>query len=288
LRLISWLPAAVLLASAAGAAAAAAGAAADKPSAAGKASPTAQPAKVERNVAYGPHVKQRFDAYLPAKPAGPVLFVLHGGAWGGGDKAQAAAAKVGYFVPRGYVVVAANYRSDAPPLEQAADAAAALAAAQKAAAGWGADPSRFVLVGEGGGGYLVTLLNSAPALARARGAQPWKAAVSFGTPVSNVPGTMQEPHAKVLDKVFGSDPAKWEAVSPMHLLERKVAPMLTLCSTTSKESCPRFMDLEMAAAKFRQHVTYWQQHMPPEQLGREFGVPGGYTESIEGWIRSVL
>jgi arylformamidase len=264
----------MLLASAAGSVAAASSPAVDKSAPVADKSVTAdtRPAKVERNVAYGPHAKHRFDVYLPAKAAGPVLFVLHGGAWGGGDKAQAAVRKVGYFVPRGYVVVAANYRSDAPPLEQAADA----------------DPSRFVLVGEGGGGYLVTLLNSAPSLARARGAQPWKAAVSFGTPVSNVPGTMQEPHAKVLDKVFGSDPAKWEAVSPMHLLERKVAPMLTLCSTASKESCPRFMDLETAASKFRQHVTYWQQATPPDQLGREFGLPGGYTESIEGWIRSVL
>ena len=65
----------------------------------------------ERDIAYGPDRRQRFDAYVPGTPRGPLLLLVHGGGWSGGDKRSGGAlAKVRYFTARGYVVASTNYR----------------------------------------------------------------------------------------------------------------------------------------------------------------------------------
>jgi acetyl esterase/lipase len=74
-------------------------------------------ARIERDIAYGPHAKQRFDVYLPAnaghassKPL-PVVFYVHGGGWANGDKTNPGVEnKVDYWLPKGYAVISSNYR----------------------------------------------------------------------------------------------------------------------------------------------------------------------------------
>ncbi|MYM75892.1 alpha/beta hydrolase fold domain-containing protein, partial [Duganella sp. FT134W] len=92
--------------------------------------------------AYGEHRLQRYDVYLPRNAhRAPVIFMVHGGAWRTGDKASAQVVqnKVRRWTTRGIIVVSVNYRllPGASVAMQAADVAAALAAAQAGAAGWG-------------------------------------------------------------------------------------------------------------------------------------------------------
>ncbi len=177
--------------------------------------------RVERDLAYGPDPAQRFDAYIPDQPTGPVILMLHGGGWAFGDKArgEVAGAKMRDWTARGYVVVSANYRMlpAADPLVQAQDAARALAAAQGKAAGWGADADRFVLVGHSAGAHLVALLNAEPSLAAAQGARPWRGAVALDSAAMDVPALMGVRHFPLYDRAFGADPAYWRSQDLSHM-----------------------------------------------------------------------
>src|SRR5215510_763085 len=100
---------------------------------------------VQKNVAYGADLEQRFDVYLPAHPDhAPILFMVHGGGWRRGDKDNPGVIenKVAHWVPQGVIFVSVNYRMlpEADPLTQADDVALALAKVQDLAAGWGGDP----------------------------------------------------------------------------------------------------------------------------------------------------
>lgn len=68
---------------------------------------------VKRDIPYGPDALQRIDVYSPqgAKNA-PVLFMVHGGAWRTGDKASANVIdnKIARWLPKGFIVISANYR----------------------------------------------------------------------------------------------------------------------------------------------------------------------------------
>lgn len=253
----------------------------------------ATPVQVARDLAYGKDPLQRVDAYVPLHPAGPVLVVVHGGAWRFGDKASPPMIrpKVAYWTARGYVVVAVNYRllPAADPLEQARDVARALALVQKQAPAWGADPKRVVLMGHSSGGHLVSLLNSAPELAQAEGASPWRGAINLDGAVLNVPELMKQPHARLHDRAFGRDPAFWEKVSPFHVLQRQPPPpLLIVCSNLRELSCPQADAFERKASPLGHQITIWHQAKTHMDIDRQLGLPGVYTDSVALWINSIL
>lgn len=118
------------------------------------------PAGVQRiaDVPYGPDPAQRMDVYVPAgTTAGvsaqraPVIFMVHGGGWRIGDKAMGRVVqeKVNRWVPKGFILISANYRMlpAAPVSAQARDVQAAQVAAQQRASTWGGDSGRFILMG---------------------------------------------------------------------------------------------------------------------------------------------
>jgi arylformamidase len=269
-----------------------AAAAADAPATKAAAAASSAVAKVERDVAYGKHPRQRFDVYLPAKAAGPVLLVVHGGGWSAGDKAAPSVAdrKARYWASQGYVLVSTNYRllPQATPLEQAQDVARALAQAQRLAPQWGADPKKFVLMGIGSGGYPVALLNAGPALALREGAQRWKGAVGVDSEGLDLVAQMQGPHDRALDRAFGKDPAHWKAASPMTVMTPDSPPVLFLCSSLRPEPCQHASSYELRASELKLRVVIWTQKLTPAQSNAQLGMPGYFTDSVAGWIRSIL
>ena len=157
-----------------------------------------------RDLAYGSDREQRMDVYLPQQAklqaaGAPVILMVHGGAWRIGDKAHKPVIenKVARWVPKGFVFVSVNYRmqNSVTPLQQAEDIARALAAAQGKAASWGADPTKFILMGHSAGAHLVALLAAAPQGARKFGAAPWLGTVALDSAALDVPQIMNARHA---------------------------------------------------------------------------------------------
>jgi len=115
----------------------------------------------EPGLAYGPHARQRLDAYLPAAGASraPVVLFFYGGAWRSGDRADYLFVGEA-LASRGIVALVADYRLYPEVRFPAfvADAALAAAWAVTHAAQFGADPGRLFVMGHSAGAYNAAMI----------------------------------------------------------------------------------------------------------------------------------
>lgn len=123
-------------------------------------------APTHEDVAYGPHLRQRMDAWLPAanatdgKPT-PVVMLFHGGGWCDGDRMERAlfgllpkcrAAGVALVTVEYRMVHDANDAGIKPPVKASLDdAVAAIRLVQSKAKEWNIDPTRVGLTGGSAG-----------------------------------------------------------------------------------------------------------------------------------------
>lgn len=245
--------------------------------------------RVERDLAYGPHPRQRFDAYLPAHPDGRLVVMVHGGGWRRGDKAMARVVdnKAAHWLARGATFVSVDYRllPEADPAVQARDIATAVARVQQLARGWRADPARLVLVGHSAGGHLVALLAADPSAWRATGLQRWQSTVVLDAGALDVPALMARRHASLFDDTFGRDPAFWRTVSPRHRLSVRATPMLLVCSAQrERASCDPARGFAHAAAAVGVPATVLPQPLSHREINETLGVPGAYTHAVDAFI----
>ena len=116
--------------------------------------------RVARGVRYGDHPRKRFDLHVPRTGRNlPVLVFFYGGGWDSGERglyawaAQALAAQ-------GFLVATPDYRlapeAHFPAFVQ--DAAQAVAAVGRTAAGFEGDPARLGVVGHSAGAYLALMI----------------------------------------------------------------------------------------------------------------------------------
>lgn len=256
--------------------------------------PVALPAdiRIVRDVSYGSEALQRFDVYIPrhAKNA-PVIFMVHGGAWAVGDKGARGVVenKVVRWLPKGFIVVSANYRMlpKAAPLDQARDVARALAKAQQGAAAWGGDRSKFILMGHSAGAHLVTLLSAAPALAGEAAALPWLGTVVLDSAAMDVVQIMEGRHMRLYDRAFGRNPEYWKSVSPIHAMHKRGAPMLVVCSSRRSDACSQAEHFVTQAASLGTQASVLREDLSHRDINRRLGEEKRYTENVETFMRTL-
>lgn len=186
-------------------------------------------ARVSGTVVYGSHLRQQADIYAPDQAAGdaPLIVHIHGGGWQIGNH-KLVQEKPGHFTAQGYVFASAGYRllPDAPVEQQAADVGEALRALRAAAPDYGFDPDRIVLMGHSAGAHLAALVASDPSYAGdAFGAikgvvlldgAGYDVTLAIATPTMEMPLLYRD--------VFGTDPARHKALSPVTHAGGKDAP----------------------------------------------------------------
>jgi len=258
--------------------------------------PAALPAgvRVLRDQPYGKDARERFDVYLPELPVqgAPVIFMVHGGAWAYGDKAMPAVVehKVARWVPRGFIVIATNYRMlpQAKALQQARGVASALATAQARAAEWGADRQRFVLMGHSAGAHLVALIASSPAISDGLSVTPWLGTVALDSAAFDVVQIMRSPrYPRFYDRAFGNEPAQWRLASPFHALKAAGAPLLAVCSSRRADSCPQAQGFVDKAVPLGMRASVLQEDLSHGDINRELGAESAYTDAVEAFIASL-
>jgi len=244
---------------------------------------------------YGQDARQRMDVYLPAQALNaPVIVMVHGGAWMVGNKAMSNVVdnKAAYWVKqKGYILVSVGYRlsPQVDPLLQARDVATALAKAQGLAPSWGGDPGKFILMGHSAGAHLSALLAASPALAREAGAKPWLGTVALDSAALDLERIMQARHMRFYDRVFGADPAYWRSVSPSSVLAPDATPMLLVCSTQRADgSCAQSRDFAAKVTAKGVRANVLPQDLTHEQVNATLGLPGAYTEAVDGFMASLL
>jgi len=255
------------------------------------------PAGVRRiaDVVYGPDARQRFDVYLPeagVPPHAPLIVMVHGGAWMVGNKAlpQVVENKAVRWVTRGAVLVSVGYRlvPQVGPMDQADDVAHALAKVQALAPSWDADPARVVLMGHSAGAHLVALLGASPVLAQRAGAKPWLGTVALDSAALNLPALMQSRHARFYDRVFGSDPALWQAASPTDALAAGAPPMLLVCSTQRADgSCQQSQRFAARANERGVRASVSEQDLSHLQVNDTLGLPGAETDAVQAFFETI-
>ena len=247
---------------------------------------------LKRTVAYGNDEEQRFDVYAPPQAKGaPVILMVHGGGWQFGDKEMLRVVdnKLARWLPKGFVFIAVNYRllSKIGPLDQARDVARAVAMAQQLAASWGAERSKFILMGHSAGAHLVALLAARPELAAEQGASPWLGSILLDSGALDVPAIMGSRHLPLYDRAFGKDPADWQAVSPYQQLSRPGSPLLAVCSSQRQNACPearRFVD---KASRLGTRAAVLALDLSHGEINGKLGEGSEYTAAVEAFMRSL-
>ncbi len=182
--------------------------------------------RVDGDLAYGPHPRQRLDVFMPKAPAPlPLLLFIHGGGWMNGQKEwMAFMAPAVAAIPAVFATI--DYRlapGDRWPvlLDDCLTAAAWLTAN---AARFGADPARLFVGGHSAGAHLaagVAVRHRRLAGGTIRACLPVSG--TFDMHFTNVvPGSMED---RIQRHVFAS-PADADSASPRGLVDADTPPFL--------------------------------------------------------------
>jgi acetyl esterase/lipase len=114
-----------------------------------------------RDVAYGPHDRNKLDVYLPKSDMPlPLIIWVHGGGWAAGSKDSGGPAIA--YLDRGYAVASINYRLSQHAIfpAQIEDCQSAVRFLRSKAKDWNLKSDRFAAWGSSAGGHLVALLGT--------------------------------------------------------------------------------------------------------------------------------
>ena len=241
-----------------------------------------------RDLAYGPDKAQRLDVYLPSADApssgAPILLMVHGGAWKIGDKHHHAvvSGKTAHWNARGFVVVSANYRLNVPPDQQAADIKAAIDEIRRQAPSWHADATRLAVMGHSAGAHLIALL-----YARLGDQLDWRGAILLDSAALDVPAIMSKNPARFYRQAFGSDPRRWQALSPLHQLRQPPVPLLAVCSTHRRASCEQAKSFVARIQALGGQAQLLPQPLSHRQINDSLGTDPAYTMAVDRFIDAV-
>ncbi|MGB0592065.1 MAG: alpha/beta hydrolase fold domain-containing protein [Myxococcota bacterium] len=185
----------------------------------------------------------------------PLVVLVHGGSWVGGDKANfdvAAPDFIPWWLDRGYVVASVNFRlaskitepQTVRPTDQASDIAHAIAWLISQGDVHKIAPDAVVLVGYSSGAHLVALLGADGRYLEAAGLAETvlKATVSLDVHAYDVPfalelmvGSVVEENVPLITHLFGETTDEQLLASPIHYAKGWVAPALIVSVDTDPE-----------------------------------------------------
>jgi acetyl esterase/lipase len=248
-------------------------------------------------VVYGQDARQQVDLYTPDDAVGdaPLVVFVHGGGWQIGNRSHVQA-KPQHFRDAGYVFASAGYRllPDTPVEQQAADLGAALKALRAQAETGGFDRDTIVLMGHSAGAHLAALVASDPqyagdAFGAIRGVvlldgAGYDVMTAAATPTMELPTLYKD--------VFGTDPARQKALSPITHVGGKDAPhwlaLYVAERPGSKMQSEALMGALAKAGKDASAVAI--TGTDHGRMNRELGTEAGkaQTEAVDAFLKRVL
>lgn len=256
---------------------------------------------------------QRLDLYLPeATPEKPLPLVIwiHGGGWRGGNKAGCPGV---FLISRGYAAASIEYRFSQKALfpAQIQDCQAAIRWLRANAKSYHLDPERFGVMGASAGGHLSALVGTAggkkafppiggneeqsdrvQAVCDYYGPTNFNSVMQQAAADKNVANifkfnTPADPYSGLIGVSLNSDPAKGNAVSPVHYVSKDCPPVLILHGTFDA-LVPYAQSEEFAAALKDQGVPVFLQKLPGSGHGGPmFGKPA-VTALIQSFFDKYL
>jgi acetyl esterase len=217
------------------------------------------------DIPYGPHERQRFDAFLP-KDNGknrPAVVFVHGGAFTDGSRNRSAEvySNVLYYFSRfGIVGINSGYRlaADAPYPGATEDIAAIISHLRAHPGDYGIDPSRIFLMGHSAGGAHVGSYAYDPSCQPPGGPQIGGVIVVSGrVRADNRP---ENPNARKVEAYYGPDASRFDSVSPVSHVGKDSIPTFIACAEFDNPLIDVYcleLSYRLAAAKNRAPPTLW-------------------------------
>lgn len=251
-------------------------------------------------ILYGSHQRQQVDIYTPDDPpedplTAPALIVyIHGGGWSMGNH-KMVQGKPAHFTQQGYAFASAGYRvlPDAPVEQQAADLGEALRVLRAQGQDGGFDPGRIILMGHSAGAHLAALLATDPQYAGSAFAAIRGAVLIDGAGFDiGLAMTMPEMAMPLLYRdVFGTDPARHKALSPITHVGGRDAPDWLILHVaervTSTAQSARLAEALGRAGRSASVVPITGSNHT--RINREIGTEPGtvQTEAIDAFLEHV-
>jgi arylformamidase len=175
----------------------------------------------------------------------PVVVMVHGGGFRGGDKANQSQGrqKASFFAGNGFVYVSVNYRLS-PEVQHPAhveDVAKALAWIVDHIASYGGDPKQIFLMGHSAGAHLAALVTADEAYLNKLGKSPsiLSGVILLDSAGYDIPAKLDlsdGPLARPLaEGAFGKDTQTWIQASPVqHVKRGKILPSFLVFYTDRK------------------------------------------------------
>lgn len=205
---------------------------------------------VTRNVFYGKDRNgdqdlQSLDIYWQKDQHNqPVIIYVHGGGWAFGDKSNVHHMP-GFFAGHHISFISMNYRLRwrYKLYDQLEDVVSVVHWVRLHHAHYGLDPDKIVLMGNGAGAFLVSLVGTDEGLLKTQGMNlgDIRSVVAVNNPSFDIPALMRN-SGNFIEKrryrlVFGSDEAVWSTMSPInHVGAGKHIPPFAIVYVTSDES----------------------------------------------------
>lgn len=250
---------------------------------------------------------QRLDLHLPDR-AGcdplPVVVWVHGGGWRTGDKEFSVADKVPLWNAAGWAVASINYRlTDTAVAENERVMAPTHNEDVAAALGWlvdhagevGVDAEHIALLGHSAGAGIVAALATDPAYLGAVGLEPIDLgcvgpldteAFSIAAAITTGPQL-----ANIYEVAFGTDPDRWEELSPLtHVGEAPIPPLFLVTRGTSARR-QQVADFASAVERADGEVTIVDlPRFSHEDVNRRIGDPTDtqLTPALEDFLTACL
>ena len=171
------------------------------------------------------------DLYLPARASScgpaPIIVWVHGGNWGGGDKAELSDSIAAKLTEMGFVMASVNYRLSSamytehdPPVTwpiHANDVAVAMAWLRDNASTFDGDPSRMALIGFSAGAQIVANIGTDPRYLATAGLsmQPLRCTASLDVRLYDIPLAAEQVPRIIpeLETIFTVERSNWELAS---------------------------------------------------------------------------
>ncbi len=204
--------------------------------------------RVERDLSYGGHPRQKLDLYVPEElnTSAPVLLYFYGGSWQSGDK-NIYRAFGEAFASKGIVTAVADYRlyPDVRYPGFVEDCAEALRFLRETVSAHGGNPERLFLAGHSAGAYNAMMLVCDPRYLEG-GLSAVRGVIGISGPYDFLP--LKDP---VLIEIFGGD--RREETQPIRHVAAQYPPMLLVTGARDKTVSPR--NTKRMAEKLRSFGT---------------------------------
>jgi len=249
--------------------------------------------KLLSDISYGKDAAQTLDVYMPANVKNaPVIFMIHGGAWRGGDKKNQAEFenKVEHWVTRGFVFISTNYRTlpKVEPVEQAKDLEAAILFSQQKANEWGGSGEEFILMGHSAGAHLVSLVSSNNSKITGNRIKPWLGTVSMDSSAYDIVKRMTSKNpSKFYGEIFGKAYNGWQKASPFYSLSDNLPPFLAICSRRSETACNQAKHFTKKSQSLGAYVEVLDVDLSHREINSKLGKASCYTSDVDEFLKKL-